>query len=257
VSLFFKRGKERVISAEEAAQFDLETSAEIVERLRAITTRALSELPEEFRDWLGERMPDTNPPEWFDPGYPHLLYGEAMRLYFSFPSSKPDWIALNQVQSNAWEILVSARRAVHMMKDLPDEQALRLLSAGVNLGEALAMAHAQPWEKSAEYGKATGVNQQERARQPRPSTLSPLKAKVLALMFRYKQDDTLFSTFMEAWRMEPLDGLRIERIGMAEREQEQKYLITDENSDGIEPSKPYAYKTLKDNLWERCNKKPQ
>ena len=96
---------------------------------------------------------------------------------------------------------------------------------------------------------------QAKASKDRLGGRSELKAKILALMAKYKANDTDFSTFMSAWRREPLEGLRLERVGNAEREQDQKYRVIDDSPGSGGSEKEYTYKTLQSTLWAQSFKK--
>jgi hypothetical protein len=135
-----------------------ETGRRLVVALRAWLGRALEELPPEARDWY---RVDLDPPEWLDPGYPHLAVGECSRLVHGIPDAAPGWIDWTPEQARAVAVLHAARAAVKATERLPAPEALLLLEKALNLGHALARAHIRPWEatytryKDAQTAKAS------------------------------------------------------------------------------------------------------
>lgn len=72
------------------------------------------------------------------------------------------------------------------------------------------------------------------ARSPRPSARSQIKGAILAIMRPYKAEHAEFKTFLAAWELGPLSGLRLSVTGDG-------FLVTDEN-DGTQ--QPYTLGTL-------------
>ena len=146
--LFWNSRRTRTMTKAEAERFmgPEETGRRLVVALRAWLGRALDELPAEARAWYRVEL---EPPQWLDPGHPHLALNECRRLVNGIPDAAPGWMDWTSEQARAVGVLHAARAAVVATAKVPAPHALMLLERALDFGIELARSHVEPWEAAA------------------------------------------------------------------------------------------------------------
>lgn len=146
------------ITEEEAAEFERQAPARLLNYLTGVSKKALDSLTPEVREWFKVDLSET--PEWFDPNQPHLIVHELHRRFGQIPDIRPErllrngpppespeWIAFDEEPAEAVTVLFAIQRAIYSVRGVDHEQALRVLYAGFMLGYRSAEAHIVPFEK--------------------------------------------------------------------------------------------------------------
>jgi len=225
----------------EFEQYKIEQPLRLLELLRRVAQQANSALPSEARDYM--KLPDPQPPEWFDPANPHLIIGELQRLFYHIPEHRPGWIELNEEQDAAIDMLIAIGVTVRSTQDIDHLLALRLIDTSLYLGHLLAVAHSMQWESAAEEGEMFFTRQKEKSKRKRPKRISHFKDKMQTAMYIAKCKGETFNTFHNAWATETKDGVRLTLVEPLKATKDQHYLLDDENQTAIQP-KTYKYGTL-------------
>lgn len=184
------------------------------------------------------------------PKYDDMFAFEMMAYAFVDVHQLDEQIAKMAIDDSArWDLQEWRKLAEKAYLDGQVEYAAALIKA--TYCTAVYAFHSLEAYPMARARKKQLTANKENSQKPRRNARSEFKERIIAHMRQSKRNHESFDTFIQTWKREPLDGLRLTTLGKAPTVAKERYQVSDEDAE-VEKVQEYPRSTLQRNYWSKA-----